>query len=58
LIGTPDDVSKQIEALLAIAPFEEIFLWHNIGLHERRLEMNCLELFAKSVLPRFASPGR
>jgi len=58
LIGTPDDVSKQIEALLSIAPFEEIFLWHNIGLHDRRLEMNCLELFAKSVLPRFASTGR
>ena len=52
--GTPDDVSRQIDDLLRIAPFEEMFLWHNVGLHNDRLEMNSLELFTTKVLPRFA----
>jgi alkanesulfonate monooxygenase SsuD/methylene tetrahydromethanopterin reductase-like flavin-dependent oxidoreductase (luciferase family) len=51
--GTPDDVSRQIEAMLKIAPFEEFFLWHNIGLHDERLASRSLELFAEKVIPRF-----
>jgi hypothetical protein len=40
--------------LLAIAPFDELFVWHNIGLHDQRLEMRCLERFVDEVMPRFA----
>lgn len=52
-LGTPDEVSKQIEDLLKIAPFDEIFVWHNLGLHDDSLAMKSVELFAKEVLPRF-----
>jgi len=31
----------------------KIFLWPDIGLHQQRLEMNCIELLARHVLPRF-----
>lgn len=55
LIGTPDEVSRQIEHVLSIAPFEEMFIWHNIGLHDRAVETSSLQLFVDEVLPRFAT---
>lgn len=58
VIGTPDDVSRQIEDLQRVLPFDEMFLWHNIGLHEDRLEMNSIELFTEKVIPRFAASAR
>jgi alkanesulfonate monooxygenase SsuD/methylene tetrahydromethanopterin reductase-like flavin-dependent oxidoreductase (luciferase family) len=54
LIGTPDDVCRQIEQLQTVLPFEEMFLWHNLGLHDERLANNSLELFARKVLPNFS----
>lgn len=54
LVGTPDEVSRQIEDLLQIAPFEEMFIWHNIGIHDRQLETSSLEVFLDKVVPRFS----
>jgi alkanesulfonate monooxygenase SsuD/methylene tetrahydromethanopterin reductase-like flavin-dependent oxidoreductase (luciferase family) len=54
LFGTPDEVSRQIEDLLKVMPFEEMFLWHNVGLHDERLALDAVELFASQVMPRFA----
>ena len=54
LIGTPDQVSEQIENLLEIADFDEMFLWHNIGIHDRALQESSLQLFVDKVLPRFS----
>jgi alkanesulfonate monooxygenase SsuD/methylene tetrahydromethanopterin reductase-like flavin-dependent oxidoreductase (luciferase family) len=53
LVGTPDQVSRQIEDILEIAPFDEMFIWHNIGMHERSVEMSSLQLFVDKVAPRF-----
>lgn len=55
LIGTPDEVCYQIEHILSIAPFDEMFLWHNIGIHDRDLELSSLQLFVEKVLPRLNS---
>ncbi len=55
LVGTPDQVSEQIEHVMDIAQFDEMFIWHNVGMHERCLERSSLELFVEKVLPRFSS---
>jgi alkanesulfonate monooxygenase SsuD/methylene tetrahydromethanopterin reductase-like flavin-dependent oxidoreductase (luciferase family) len=55
LIGTADEVSRQIEHVLTIAPFDEMFIWHNLGIHDRALELSSLQLFVDKVLPRFAT---
>lgn len=54
IAGTADDVSRQIEDLLKVIPFDEMFVWHNIGLHDERLEKDGMELFLNKVMPRFA----
>ncbi len=53
IVGTPDEVSRQIEELTDVFPFEEMFLWHNIGFHDQALEESSLELFLQHVAPRF-----
>jgi hypothetical protein len=58
LIGTPDQVSRQIERLQTIAPWDEMFVWHNIGFHDRGVEVRSLELFVTDVLPRFSTETR
>jgi hypothetical protein len=55
LVGTADEISRQIEELSAVIPFEEMFLWHNIGLHEQSVAMSSLETFIEDVMPRFAA---
>jgi hypothetical protein len=32
-----------------------MFIWHNIGLHDRAVETSSLQLFVDEVLPRFAT---
>jgi hypothetical protein len=32
-----------------------MFIWHNIGLHDRAVETSSLQLFVDQVLPRFAT---
>ena len=54
LSGTPDEVSHQIEHLQTIAPWDEMFVWHNVGLHDHKVEQSSLELFVNEVMPRFA----
>lgn len=55
LIGTPDQVSEQIEQLSSVLPFEEMFIWHDMGAGDERLERNAVDLFVEKVMPRFAS---
>jgi alkanesulfonate monooxygenase SsuD/methylene tetrahydromethanopterin reductase-like flavin-dependent oxidoreductase (luciferase family) len=55
LIGTADEVSRQIEELSAVIPFEEMFVWHNIGLHDPAVASSSLEIFMERVMPRFGA---
>jgi alkanesulfonate monooxygenase SsuD/methylene tetrahydromethanopterin reductase-like flavin-dependent oxidoreductase (luciferase family) len=55
LIGTPDSVSRQMEALLARTPVRWLFAWTYNGLVPHAKIMRSLELFATKVLPRFAA---
>ncbi len=52
--GTADDVSRQIEALAGVIDFDELFLWHNIGLHEEGLSDRAIEIFSEKIIPRFS----
>ncbi|MCH8025774.1 MAG: LLM class flavin-dependent oxidoreductase [Chloroflexi bacterium] len=54
LVGTPDTVSRQMEALLEQTPVRWLFAWTYIGLMPHDKIMRSLELFATKVLPRFA----
>ena len=54
LVGTPDSVSRQMEALLEQTPVRWLFAWTYIGLTPHDKIMRSLELFATKVLPRFA----
>ena len=53
LSGTPDDVSRQLEDLQKLFPFEELFIWHNLGMHDDALGQRSIELFVEKVMPRF-----
>jgi alkanesulfonate monooxygenase SsuD/methylene tetrahydromethanopterin reductase-like flavin-dependent oxidoreductase (luciferase family) len=54
LVGTPDQVSQQLEEVLKITDFDEFFVWHNVGIHDRRLQESSLQLFVDKVIPRFS----
>lgn len=53
LFGTPDDVSRQIEELTKIIPFEDMFVRAELGLHDPKVDIGMLELFCEKVVPRF-----
>lgn len=53
LMGTPDDVTQQLEQLQKLFPFEDIFIWHNLGVHAEALGSRSIELFVEKVMPRF-----
>ncbi|PZC49562.1 MAG: Flavin-dependent oxidoreductase, luciferase family [Chloroflexi bacterium] len=57
LVGSPDTVSRQIEAMLAYLPVQRIVAWQYIGLVPHNKLMRSLELFATQVLPRFNEAG-
>jgi alkanesulfonate monooxygenase SsuD/methylene tetrahydromethanopterin reductase-like flavin-dependent oxidoreductase (luciferase family) len=52
LVGSPDTVTRQIEAMLSYLPVQRIFAWQYIGLIPHDKIMKSLELFATKVLPR------
>lgn len=54
LVGSPDTVTRQIEAMLNYLPVQWIFAWQYIGLIPHDKLMRSLELFATKVLPRFS----
>jgi alkanesulfonate monooxygenase SsuD/methylene tetrahydromethanopterin reductase-like flavin-dependent oxidoreductase (luciferase family) len=54
VMGTPDEVTRQIEDLQKLVPFEECFIWHNLGIHDDALGSKSIELFVEKVLPRFS----
>ena len=54
LLGTPDSVTRQMEALLEQTPVRWLFAWTYNGLTPHGKIMRSLELFATKVLPRFA----
>ncbi len=53
LVGSPDTISREIEAATATVPFRECFLLIPQGLHGRDRILPSLELFAEKVMPRF-----
>jgi alkanesulfonate monooxygenase SsuD/methylene tetrahydromethanopterin reductase-like flavin-dependent oxidoreductase (luciferase family) len=54
VIGDPDAVSRQLEALHEALRFEEFFIWLNQGLSPHAEVLDNLALFAAKVMPRFA----
>jgi hypothetical protein len=38
-----------------VIPFEEMFVWHNIGLHDPAVASSSLEIFMERVMPRFGA---
>jgi alkanesulfonate monooxygenase SsuD/methylene tetrahydromethanopterin reductase-like flavin-dependent oxidoreductase (luciferase family) len=52
VIGDPDTVSRQLEALHGALHFEEFFIWLNQGLSPHEQVLANLELFAQKVMPR------
>jgi alkanesulfonate monooxygenase SsuD/methylene tetrahydromethanopterin reductase-like flavin-dependent oxidoreductase (luciferase family) len=55
LVGSPDTISRDIEAASKAVPINECFLLIPQGLHTRDQIMGSLELFGDKVMPRFAS---
>lgn len=55
LVGTADDVCRQIDSLLEVFHFEDIFLWHNIGFVSDAVENGALEELVSKVMPRYGS---
>ncbi|MEX1253490.1 MAG: LLM class flavin-dependent oxidoreductase [Dehalococcoidia bacterium] len=55
LVGTPDSVSRQMEAMLKGTPIKWLFAWTYNGLVPHDKIMRSLDLFATKVLPRFAN---
>ena len=53
LVGSPDTISREIEAAAAAIPFRECFLLIPQGIHSRDRILKSLELFAENVIPRF-----
>lgn len=53
LFGSPDTLSRRIEAAAARVPFNEMFLIIPQGIHGRDEILGSLELFAEQVIPNF-----
>ncbi len=53
LFGSPDTLSRHIEAAARAVPLNEVFLIISQGLHERDQVLRSLELFATGVMPNF-----
>jgi hypothetical protein len=53
LIGSPDTLSRRIEAAAATIPINEMFLLLPQGISEPEKIHASLELFADKVMPRF-----
>jgi hypothetical protein len=53
MFGSPDTLSRQIEAAAKAVPINECFLIVPQGIHDRGQVLNSLELFATKVMPRF-----
>lgn len=53
LFGSPDTLSRRIEAATKAVPINEMFLIIPQGIHERGKILTSLELFARHVMPRF-----
>lgn len=53
LFGSPDTLSRQIEAAASAVPINECFLIIPQGIHARGQVLDSLELFATRVIPRF-----
>ncbi len=53
LVGSPDTITRQIEAAAAEIPINEMFLLLPQGIHEPAQINASLELFATKVMPRF-----
>ena len=54
LVGNPDSISRELEALQRALCFDEFFIWLNQGLSPQAQVLGNLELFAAKVMPRFA----
>ena len=54
LVGSPDTISRAIEAALDVVPFNEVMLLLPQGIHPPSQLNRSLELFAVKVMPRFA----
>ena len=54
LFGTPDTLSRRIEAAARTVPINEMFLIIPQGLHEPDDIKRSLELFATGVMPNFS----
>ena len=54
LFGSPDTLSRRIDAAARTVPLNEMFLIITQGLHEPADIMRSLELFATGVMPNFA----
>ena len=55
LYGSPDTLTRQIEAAAAAVPINECFLILPQGIHDRDQVLSSLELFSEKVMPRFAA---
>ena len=53
LVGSPDTISREIEAAAQAIPFRECFLLLPQGINDRERILTSLELFATKVMPRF-----
>ena len=56
LVGSPDTVTRQLEALQRRLPVEWIFAWEYISLIPNETLKKSIELFATKVLPRVSAP--
>jgi alkanesulfonate monooxygenase SsuD/methylene tetrahydromethanopterin reductase-like flavin-dependent oxidoreductase (luciferase family) len=55
LVGSPDTISREIEAAAKAVPINECFLLIPQGLHTREQVMSSLELFSEKVMPQFSN---
>ncbi len=53
LVGSPDTITRQIEAALDIVPINEVMMLIPQGIHEPAQLNASVELFAERVMPRF-----
>jgi len=58
LVGTPEQVVAEIEAMRGRLPFERLYFWARIPGLAIEKSSRSLELFARHVLPRFPEPSR
>ncbi|MEM7077694.1 MAG: LLM class flavin-dependent oxidoreductase [Pseudomonadota bacterium] len=53
LVGSPDTLNKQIEAVSRAVPIKEAFLLFPQGLHAPEQVLDSLDLFARKVMPNY-----